>query len=1156
MLFSLSRSLTHGAVVLATVLSLGSIGFAAEIKAAKKKKGGGVDVGLHAEDRQPAPQVAPASPEAESNLKRIHVPTGFKLDLWAAEPMLANPVAFSIDEKGRIFVSETYRYRTSVLDIRHYMFMLEDDLACRTVDDRIAISKKWFGDKFKDLSIESEVVRLLEDRTGSGMANFSSVYADKFNTPLDGIASGTLARKGKVYFTNIPELWELGGTDKDGHAITRKSLSHGYGVRYSYTGHDMHGLAFGPDGKLYFSFGDRGANVKTKEGKTLAFPDEGAVFRCNPDGSEMEVVYRGLRNPQELAFDNYGNLFTGDNDFDHGDEERLVYIVEGGDSGWRVGYQHAPLGFDFVPWKSEEIWMAHNSRQGDYNGQEVRNRVPDSGKRPAAYLPPVSNIGDGPSGFTFYPGTGFPSKYDNHFFLCHFKGAIANSKIQSFAVKPKGATFELTDSEAFAERMQPTDCDFGPDGALYFADWGEGWERTKKGRIYRVTDPTLFNSAEVLATKKLIGEGMEKRSETELVALLAHKNRNVRQEAQFELADRGAKSIDALTGVAKKNSSQLARLHAIWGLGQIGRKSGKAYEALPSLLADSDAEVRAQATKVLGDGRVTKALDGLVKALKDDSARVRFFAAISLGKLGKKDAVPAVIEMLRANNDQDVFLRHAGAMALAGINDKKSLAAAAKNDSAAVRMAALLAMRKLESPEIAVFLNDKEPKLVLEAARAINDAAITGAQPKLATLLASIDPASTTKTIGTGAAAKYDPLVVRAINACFRVGSADAAKSLAKFAAASSANTAMQVEALTALGTWAKPPQRDRIVGIYRPLTERSGKAAADALKPVAATILRNAPNDVRIAATEAIAQLALKDAAPVLFELISDTKQPANVRVAALSALGELKDKKLAQAVKIAQADTNESVRKEGNRLLAMVNAAGAVTALAAVLDKGTISEKQGALASLGGLSGKQADDVLAGWLDKLIAGQVPAELKLDVLTAAAQRTAASVTTKLKQYEAARSATDDLAAYRETLAGGNAAEGRKIFYDRADTQCQRCHKINNEGGDVGPNLSDIAKRQTREYILESLVYPNKTIAAGFDSVTLVSKDGTSVAGVLKSENDQEIVIMSLEDGLVKVKKSDVTNRVKGLSAMPEGMGQLLTKQELRNLMEFLGTLK
>ncbi|HEY6168620.1 MAG TPA: PQQ-dependent sugar dehydrogenase, partial [Verrucomicrobiae bacterium] len=505
-------------VVLATLASISHLP-AAEIGAAKE---GGT--GLKKEDRQPTPQVAPASKEAESNLKRIHVPEGLKLDLWAAEPMLANPVAFCLDEHGRVFVSETYRYRTSALDIRHYMFMIEDDLAARHVDDRIAYSKKWFGDKFNDLNIETEVVRVLEDRTGSGMANFSAIYADKFNSPLDGIASGTLARKGKVYFANIPAVWELSGMDKDGHATARQQMSSGYGVRYSFTGHDLHGLIIGPDGKLYFSFGDRGANVKTKEGKTLAFPDEGGVFRCNLDGSELEVVYRGLRNPQELAFDNYGNLFTGDNDFDHGDEERLVYIVEGGDSGWRVGYQHAPLGFDLVAWKSEHIWMNHESRQADYNGKEIKNRTADTGIRSPAYLKPISNIGDGPSGFAFNPGVvALPAKFDGKFFLCHFKGSIGNSKIQTFRVRPSGAGFTLADSEEFVTQCQPTDVDFGPDGAVYFSDWGEGWERTKKGRIYRVYDERLKNSVEVLATKKLIGEGMDRHSDGELVKLLAHR---------------------------------------------------------------------------------------------------------------------------------------------------------------------------------------------------------------------------------------------------------------------------------------------------------------------------------------------------------------------------------------------------------------------------------------------------------------------------------------------------------------------------------------------------------------------------------------------------------------------------------------------------------
>ena len=138
--------------------------------------------------------------------------------------------------------------------------------------------------------------------------------------------------RGDVYYTCIPHVWKLRDTDGDGAVDQRKTLSSGYGVHGGYLGHDLHGLRVGPDGKIYYTIGDRGATVD-HDGKKFVHPDEGTCWRCNPDGSELEVFARGLRNPQELAFDEFGNLFTGDNNSDGGDQARWVYIIEGGDSG-------------------------------------------------------------------------------------------------------------------------------------------------------------------------------------------------------------------------------------------------------------------------------------------------------------------------------------------------------------------------------------------------------------------------------------------------------------------------------------------------------------------------------------------------------------------------------------------------------------------------------------------------------------------------------------------------------------------------------------------------------------------------------------------------------------------------------------------------------
>jgi len=685
--------------------------------------------------------------EAEQAAQRLHPPKGLQLSVFAAEPDFVNPVCFTFDEKGRAYVVETHRLGNCTYDVRGHMAWVDDDLACRNVADREAMHRKFMGAKYDALT-SSERIRLLEDRDGDGRVDHAVTFAENFATPATGLAAGILARKGEVWFACIPDLWQLKDTKGDGQADQRRVLHTGYGVRIAFIGHDLHGLRFGPDGKLYFTIGDRGVHVE-KDGKTLIDnPDSGCVMRCNADGSGLEVFATGLRNPQELAFDAQGNLWTGDNNCDAGDAARWTYLMEGGDCGWRVGYQQAP---GRGPWMSEKLW-----------GLESWQTAPSQ-------VPPVAHVGHGPSGICFNGGVGLPEAFKDHFFFTDFPGSVL-----SFAVKPKGAGFSVVDLKTFVGDVWPTDVEIGNDGAVYFSDWVNGWGMPGKGRIYRVADPALAKSDAVQDAKDLIAKGMAERPVDELQGLLGHADQRVRQAAQFALVD--LKAIPTFKQ-ALKSDSPMARIHAIWGLGQVG-----IVDSLVKVLQSADPEDRAQAAKVLGERRFAGAFDGLIPLLKDPSARVRSFAAMAFGKLGKREALGPLFEMLRENGDQDAWLRHAGVLALVGIGDVAAILETRSDSSRSLRLASLLALRRLNREEVALFLEDPDPAIVFEAARAINDAPVAAATAKLAAMLEKSLP---------------EKAWSRALNAAYRIGDCGA---LTKFALRKEVPEAARAEALRALG--------------------------------------------------------------------------------------------------------------------------------------------------------------------------------------------------------------------------------------------------------------------------------------------------------------------------------------------------------------------
>ncbi|MBK8177447.1 MAG: HEAT repeat domain-containing protein [Planctomycetes bacterium] len=1075
-----------------------------------------------------APFVAERSAEAEQRLSSFKLPAGWKVELVAAEPLLANPVCFAFDHDGKtVYVGETFRHHKGVTDIRDHMDWNDDDLAARTVEDRVAYFKKHLGERFPEFERACERVRRLTDDDGDGLLDRATVFSDRFRDAAAGIGASLLSYRGDVFYTCIPSLWRLRDGNGDGRADVEEELSTGYGVHVALLGHDLHGLRIGPDGKLYFSVGDRGLNVPLPSGTRMEYPEAGAVLRCELDGSGLELFATGLRNPQDLVFDAFGNLFTGDNNSDGGDLARLVHVVEGSDSGWRQAYQ----------------WINEPDVRGPWNDEKQWHPYPDN--QVAAILPPIANLSDGPSGLSIDPGTGLPAQYSGWFFLADFRGGAQYSGVRGFELLPHGAGFQLGRHDETWWGVLATDVELGPDGAMYVLDWTEGWNQTGKGRIWRAYDPEARGAFATREAARLLREGFDRRPENELAGLLSHADQRVRQEAQFALVRRGAAGRSRLEQAALSSKSRLARVHGIWGLGMLLREKGaRGALWLAPLLEDADSEVRAQAARVLGDLREPGAVQGLVKRLRDAEPRVRMYAALGLARVKAAGVGRELIEFAAAPGEADPVLAHCASLAFGACFQSAELAGLADHDSEAVRLAAVVGLRRQGSPEVQRFLADSDPAVVLEAARAIYDVPITAALEPLAALL--------------NARGDEYALQRRAINANFRLGTRAHAARVAEFAARGDVSARLREEALLRLGQWAKPSSRDTVVGAWRPLPERDAAVAAavgEALLSLGESLaLREEPTLARQWVQSAVL-LRLGTAAPRLAAWASDETRPAMVRAEAIRGLAQLDSAELGAALRAGIASGDRDVRAEALEHLPRIEPAQALSLALQVLESGGLRERRAALSVLAKLPTPAASAALADLLRRQTAGLVAPELALDLARAAEKKQDGGVPELLRALRAPRDLEPLLAEYVDSLHGGDAERGKRIFREKSETACLRCHQAAGEGGLVGPALDGLKDRATRADLLVSLCDPNRTIAAGFRSTILFLKDDTRLEGRVLSEDEKTLHLIDAAAKQHEIDVAEIEERREGQSSMPTDLTRFLTREEMRDLIEFLWSL-
>lgn len=1054
---------------------------------------------------------------------------------WTPDFLVPDPVALSFDNQGRAYVTQTQRRKANDLDIRQNRDWIPDDLSFKTPDDKRAFYHKAFTSEnsnanrkrvkdfnkdgkhnLADLKFLSERIHLIEDTDGDGLADKTSIYAEGFTDEIGGIAAGVLHHDGDVYTTIVPDVWKLRDTNADGKADQRQSIAYGFGVHLAYAGHDMHGLTMGPDGRIYWTIGDKGVGATSKEEIHFQYPNQGAVLRCDPDGSNFEVYARGLRNVQEIAFDQYGNMFGIDNDSDRpGEKERFVYIVQHMDAGWRSNWQYRNGAFN--PWMDENLSIPWHKGQ------------------PAYITPPISLYNNGPAGLAFNPGTALGEEWQNYF----FHTSAPNGQQWAFQVEQDGASFKMINDMQIGNGVPIVGINFGPDGALYGVDWGGGYPLNEKGAIWK-WDVKEKHPLRGLTTK-LLQSDFSKTATTELIATLNHPDQRVRLKAQFELVKRGARKE---LWKAARSGPQLLRIHAIWGLSQFDRITKSPKGDILELLGDPDPEIRSQVARSFGEilssnlaphqapnPRDTSFdFTELAKCLKDDSPRVRFHAAIALGNLEASSSSKAILEMARNIPDEsNTYLRHAAIAGLTGCASSEMLVGLASEQSELLQKIAVVALRRRADSEVRHFLYSPFKEVVAEAARAIHDDwTIPKAIPALARSLAK------TKWI------KHEGVIRRAINANFHIGTPEAATRVADYTIKIDAPEKLRLNALDALSQWSKPGKLDRVVGRYRPLSHRNPAIAKNTVSKYLTNLLTDPSQKIQSEAMALARLLKIEIPGEALIAVAKNESSIPAIRIEALRALATQKNENLPVCIASAFDSKEHSIRIEALKILANSNPKLALDRVEFVLSstKANALEQQTALTLLGGdLASAKGDAILNSLLNAF--EEYPASLKLDL-------TEAAVTRKLDTP-----APD----FAHTLEGGDANRGKNLFMNHIAAQCIRCHKVEDgKGSDIGPNLKS-AGLKDRSHLLEAIIEPQKTITEGYGSISLTLKNGNSIVGLFESETEGVITIKDAEGKINKVESKEVKERTPVISTMPP-MGAILNKREIRDIIEYLSTLK
>ena len=995
---------------------------------------------------------------SENAISQFAIHPELDVELFASEPMMANPTNIDIDHLGRVWVCEVINYRQ----------FRNGDSKPREEGDRILI---------------------LEDTDGDAKADSQKVFYQ--GRDIDSV-HGICVLGDRVLVSANDSVFYLIDSDGDSKADRKEVLF--TGISGTQHDHGIHAFVFGPDGKLYFNFGNSGRQIKDKAGKQIIDKagnpviansrpyNQGMIFRCNLDGSDFETLAWNFRNNWEVCIDSFGSLWQSDNDDDGNRATRINFVMPFGN----YGYTDQKTG---AGWRTQ--------RTGMHPDVPTRHWYQND----PGIVPNLLITGAGsPTGICVYEGDSLPPVFQNQMIHCDAGPNI----VRAYPVEVSGAGYSasivnMIDGAEKNRWFRPSDVCVAPDGSLIVADWydpgvgGHRMQDVQRGRLFRVTAKNAggkYQSPAVdFSTPELSAQA------------LGSPNLATRYLAWKALQEFGSKSVSALEALWSQDNPR-HRARALWALGNLNIPKAQKIQYIKNGLGDANPDLQITAIRMAVLLQDQIAYSDIYDDIDFENANSALLRAILVGmRQWMLDPTPKEADQL-----VETWATIASMYRSPDRWFLEALGIAAENhwDACLAKWRANFSGDPMASTEMKDILwRSRGKSTVAELGGIIKHPSTTADQTK------------------------------RYFRALDFLNSDDKANILAEIAFSDvdyeiDKSNVVLMESANRLTV--ESLNKNQLKKLNQLIEQKRG--TPDFISLVNRFSVEQFYSDVlKISADSSNPQLAA-DA----MKLLLNKKQGTQVKDLILRSSPETQQN-------LCDALANSGTNPGG----AILNGIAKQSSLELPLRNYAIKKM--------GESQSGARTVLS-WItkkEKIDPGTLPAIQA--TLHGARWNDIRQKANELFPIAATKNSKPLPSMDQLSKRKGDAAKGKLVF-ENAGT-CAKCHLVNGKGIEVGPDLSEIGNKLSKTALYESILFPSAGISHNYENWMIQKSDGRSITGVLLGETDAEIQIKD-DKGIqhnISVDEIDARKRQQ-VSLMPADLHKELTTGELVDLVEYLSTLK